>query len=113
MPQEGDNAIGNGPPRPEHTEGLAGAGGCCGHPRAKESPHLPGTLRAPGPPFSLPLPQSHAPRDLRSPARSSLASTPSSQDVLTINPTLELRVGTIRLLQNLELMGKSQNSFFN
>lgn len=111
VPQEGDNAPGSAPPRPAHSAGPAGAAGAVGILGPKQSP----PSRAPS---GLQDHPSHS-RRTRATRRgtcrakcSSLASTPSSRDVLRINPTLELRVGTIRLLQTLEFMGKSQNSFF-
>lgn len=105
MPQEGDNATRIGShgawTQTGHFEGGSrGLGDAVGTPspngsQPKAEPTLLGPLRAPGPPLPLPLDQSHL--DLWSPAHSSLASTSFSQDMLRINPTPTLSVGTLRL----------------
>lgn len=102
--------------------GSRGLGDAVGTPspkgaQPKAEPTLLGTPRAPGTPFpALPMPAGPQPRDLWSPACSSLTFTPFSQDMLRINLTPTLCVGTVIyfffLPKNLELMGKSQNCFF-
>lgn len=124
MPLEGDNAtrIGSHGAWMAFPRGSPGLGDAVGTPgpkgaQPKAEPTLLGTPRAPGPPFpDLPMPAGPQPRDLWSLDLSSLTSTPFSRDMLRINLTPTLCVGTVIyfffLPQNLELMGKSQNCFF-
>lgn len=108
MPQEGDNATHTGShgartQTGDFKVGSQGLGDAVGTPspngsQPKAEPTLLGTLRAPGPPFPFLLDQSHLLRDLWSPARFSLASTPFSRDMLRINLTPKLCVATIKII---------------